>query len=306
MRPLRSSLPRGLYEVSTRVTGNELIAVPTKEVTDTILGVIAYGQRKHKVAIHAFVFLSNHYHMLVSAPDAPEMSEFMRFINTNIAGELNRINKRRGTLWARRFRSVPIAQDRATQVWRLRYILAHGVKENLVGRVEDWPGASSLPWLRDGTPLKGKWVNRTKLYYARRRKSYVERPGDFTTTLTVLLEVLPCWRDMPEQEWRRLVRDIIAELNAEADEKREATGIQPLGRAAVIAQDPFTRVHNKTGHAPSVLALEMTDYLAMREELRARREAWYEAAAVAMQVLAEDAGQGKRRLPAMFWRTLSL
>lgn len=306
MRPLRSSLPGGLYEVSTRVTGNELLAVPTKEVTDAILGVIAYGQRKHKVAIHAFVYLSNHYHMLVSSPDAHEMSDFMRFINTNIAGELNRINKRSGTLWARRFRSIPIAQDRATQVWRLRYILAHGLKENLVGRVEDWPGASSLPWLRDGTPIKGKWVNRTKLFYARRRKSYVERPGDFTTTLTVLLEVLPCWREMPEQEWRRLVRDIIAELHAEADEERKATGVQPLGRAAAIAQDPFTRVLNKISHAPSVLALDPLDNLAMRTLLRARREAWYEAAEVAMQVLAEDAGQGRRRLPALFWRTLAL
>jgi hypothetical protein len=111
--------------------------------------------------------------------------------------------------------------------------------------------------------------------------------------LTVPLEVLPCCRDMPEQQRRRLVRDIIAALNAEADEKREATGIQPLGRAAVIAQDPLTREHNKAAHVPSVLALEMRDYLAMREELRARRGALYEAAAVAMQVLAEDTGQNR-------------
>lgn len=55
MRPLRSSLPGGLYEIATRITGNELLAVPTKEVTDPILGVIAYAQRHHDVKVHAFV-----------------------------------------------------------------------------------------------------------------------------------------------------------------------------------------------------------------------------------------------------------
>ncbi|MEY3013056.1 MAG: hypothetical protein RIT45_1791 [Pseudomonadota bacterium] len=234
------------------------------------------------------------------------MSNFLRFVNGQIASELNKINRRDGAMWSRRFRSIPIAPDRATQVWRLRYILAHGVKENLVGRVEDWPGASSLPWLRDGTPVRGKWLDRTSWYYAKRRKGNVQQARDFTTTLTVVLTVLPCWAELPEAEWRSLVRDMIAELHAEADDRREADGKPPLGRAAVLAQDPFARVHSKRSHAPSVLALDATVRRSMRAELRARVLAWREAAAEAMQVLAADAGQGHRRLPAMFWWTLAL
>ena len=70
--------------------------------------------------------------------------------------------------------------------------------------------------------------------------------------------------------------------------------------------DPFTRVHSKRGHAPSVLALDADVKRTMRTTLRAREVAWREAAAVAMQVLAADAGEGHRRLPAMFWRTVAL
>jgi hypothetical protein len=36
--------------------------------------------------------------------------------------------------------AIVVSDEEAAQVGRLRYILAHGVKENLVERVLDWPG----------------------------------------------------------------------------------------------------------------------------------------------------------------------
>ncbi len=304
MRPLHCPLPRGLYEICTRITGNELLMVPTQEVTELILGVIGRAQTQNPVDLHAFVFLSNHYHMLVSVPDGKALSKFMQFVNGNIARELNIINDRDGSAWERRFRAIPVAADEATQVWRLRYLLAHGTKENLVGKVGDWPGASSLPWLRDGTTLRGRWVDRTAMYYAKRRKGYVETPGQFDVYYELQLTVLPCWAELPASEWRALVRDIIAELQAETYERTSATGLRPLGRARVLAQDPFSRVLVRHGRAPSVLCLDRALVRSMRAEARAREAAWREAAERAMTVLAEDAGEAHRRLPAMFWQAI--
>ena len=304
MRPLRSSLPGGLYELSTRVAGGQLLTTPTKEVHDLILGVIGHAMRAHNVQLHAFVFMSNHYHMLLSVPDSNTLSDFMCLLNGNISRELNLINDRDDAMWGRRFRSIPISPDRATQVWRLRYILSHGVKENLVAKPADWPGASSLPWLRDGKVLKGKWIRRTELYYARRRKNFVENLKAFTTIYPIELTALPCWQHLPEAGWRKLVQDMIADIEAEADEAREADGRQPLGVERVLAQDPFSRVRSKRSRAPSVLCVDAGARRALRAELRAREAAWRDAAHAAMEALVGVSQAARRRLPAMFWRAL--
>ncbi len=302
MRPLRSSLPGGLYEICTRATGNQLLLRPSAEVNSLILGVIGRAQTMYAIDLHAFIFLSNHYHLLLSAPNAQVLSDFLQFVNGNIARKLNVINDRDGSFWERRFRAIPVAKDRATQRWRLRYFLAHGTKEALVGRVEDWPGASSLPFLRDGAPIRGVWQSRTGLYYARRRKGYQAQPGDFETEYELRLTVLPSWRNRPLNEWRRLVRDVIAELNEEAA-ARIASGAKTLGVDAVLAMDPMTRVQSRRGRAPLVLALERKVARKMGRALRALEVLWRDAAQAAMAVLT-GAAEALAPLPAMFWRAL--
>ncbi len=258
MRPLRTPpLPGGMREITLTTTNNQLLLRPSPEVNRAILGVIARGQLGNpELRIHAFAFVSNHYHMLVSAETSATIASFVQHLNCNITVRLNKINDRSGTTWAHRYHGIDVSADKATQVWRLRYLLAHGIKENLVARVDDWPGCTAIPWLRDGVTLWGVWTNYTAKGDAQRRKSYVEIPGRFDTRLPVTLTVLPCWAEMPAAEWRKCVCDIIAEIEREADEKREATASRPLGAGAILAADPHTRLPRKQrrraplAHAP--------------------------------------------------------
>jgi REP element-mobilizing transposase RayT len=305
MRPLRCPLPRGLYEICTRVTGNGLLMRPSDEVNDIILGVIGRAQTQNDVELHAFVFLSNHYHILLSVPSGAALSKFMQFVNGNIARKLNIINDRDGAFWERRFRAIPVSADESTQVWRLRYLLAHGTKENLVGRVEDWPGASSLPWLRDGKKIRGKWQSLTQLYHARRRKGYVEVPDAFTIVYELKFTALPCWQHLPAAAWRKLVRDIIGELQAAADERRGVTNHPPLGVAAVLAADPFARVHSRHGRAPAALALDRDVRKAMDNELKALYARWRRAARAARELLVRH-GAGADLTPPLVWAGLQV
>lgn len=305
MRPLRSALPPGLFELTTRATGNALLLRPSPEVNATILGVIGRAQSMYDVDLHAFVFLSSHYHMLLSAPSAKVLSAFLQFVNGNIARKLNILNDRDGAAWERRFRAIPVAPDRITQRWRLRYILAHGVKEGLVGRVEDWPGVSSLPFLRDGARLIGVWQDRTGLYHERRRVKKKAKPEDFEMEVELRMTVLPAWRNRPQSEWRQMVRELIDEVQAEAAAKLEAGGRAPLGREAVLATDPMTRVRSRRGRAPTVLALDRKVARAMKQALRALTALWREAAQAAMATLTGDPAT-TLPLPAMFWRALQL
>ena len=50
----------------------------------------------------------------------------------------------RDKIWARRYQAIVISDEEAAQVERLKYVLAHGVKEGLVDRPQDWSGAHSV------------------------------------------------------------------------------------------------------------------------------------------------------------------
>ncbi len=307
MRPLRHALPGGLHEISIRITGEHLLLKPGKPLNDLILGVIGRAQTQQDVQIHAFVVLSNHYHMLVSVPDSQTLSDFQQFVNGNIARKINRLLGRRGSVWERRCRAIPVVGDRFTQMWRLRYIMAHGVKEGLVGRVDDWPGVSSTPWLRDGTVITGVWTSHTDQTNASRLKGYVEIPGQFDTVYELQMTPLPCFANTPQDQWRAAVRALLQEIHDEFDAAREANGTLPLGPERVLGTDPFARVlRSKHGRAPTVLALDPVIRREAIARLRALEAQWREAAAAAWQLLTGGEVTRRKKLPAMYWRALAL
>ncbi len=183
----------------------------------------------------------------------------MGFLKCNIARKTNRLLGRRGPLWERRYRAIAVTLEDAAQIDRLRYILAHGVKERLVNRAHEWPGASSLPWLADGKELQGTWHSLTDEYKGTRTaKAQAEsQPSDFDTILPIKMSPLPCWAHLPEHTWRALVTEMVREVEAELQSEAEAADppLEVLGVAAILAQDPLTvPPHCKRSPAPSVHA----------------------------------------------------
>ena len=161
---------------------------------------------------------------------------------------------------------------------RLRYLLAHGVKEKLVRRAQDWPGASSLPWLVRGKPIRGIWTSFTDRYHATHRKTHEPRPGEFDTEYVLKMVVLPCWKKMSPVLWRRLVAEMVEEIEAEASDERVALHIEVLGVEAVLAADPRSQIpwQGRT-RAPSVHAVDRAVRRMLKERLRSRNEAYDEA-----------------------------
>lgn len=283
MHPIRSGKPYTLFEVTTRTQGAKMKLLPSQKVTDIILGCLGRAQHIHPVTLFAFTFLSNHYHMLVAAQDAEQMSLFMGHLNGNIAKEINRAYGEDGHLWQRRFRSIPVAAQEEAQIERLRYILRHGVKERLVARCRDWPGATSLPWLLDGTALKGVWHSRTDEYRKTRLKGYVPTPGEFETVYTIAMSPLPCWKDLEESVWRELVAEMVAEIEEQEAALRMKDGVDTgvLGVAKVLEQSRERRPkRRKRSHAPCVHAAEVAQWRRWRCKLRTLRAAYAEASAL--------------------------
>ena len=109
----------------------------------------------------------------------------------------------------------------------MKYLLAHGVKEGLVARVEDWPGVQSASALLSGKPLEGYWFDRTKEYAARNRG---EDFGVMRYAIReeLVLSRLPCWEHLPPEQYRDRVAALIEQIEAEGKAGRESKGVQPL------------------------------------------------------------------------------
>jgi REP element-mobilizing transposase RayT len=242
-RPIRF-VPEGgsLVEITCRTDQGRYLLRPDPVIDDILLGVLGRAQRLYPVEICGFSFLSSHYHLLLWVPDARSMARFMWYFQTNAAREVGRLTDWPDGIWSDRYTSVPVSDEPAAQVDRLRYVLAQGVKEGLVARVEEWPGISMLKAVLEGEPIRGTWFNRTQEYRARlRRKKKDSEPERFPSEETVALSQLPCWRHLSPEVYRDLVAGLVREIESDAAAERKLTGREPLGPAAILRQHPQTR-----------------------------------------------------------------
>ncbi len=118
-RPLRYLPPDcPLVEVTCRTIHGRMLLRPSKELNRRVLGVLARSARLYDVGVCAFVFLSNHYHMLLRPKDARELARFMNYLNSSLAREAGRLHGWRERFWGRRYRPVPISFEPEAQIAR--------------------------------------------------------------------------------------------------------------------------------------------------------------------------------------------
>ncbi|KAB2966871.1 MAG: hypothetical protein F9K18_05020 [Thermoanaerobaculia bacterium] len=293
-RRIRFHPPGSLVEVTCRTVQGRFLLQPTSLIADLCRGVLARAVRLYPVQVHAFVFLGNHYHLLLTAPSAARLATFMNYLNSNLAREVGRAVRWREKFWGRRYQAILVSQEPEAQVERLLYLLRHGCKENLVRRPEDWPGASAVRSLRTGDAVTGHWYDRTRVCRAGRKRDRLER-HDFVAVEHFDLAPLPCWTHLSPQEHRARVAELVASVEAETERTIEQSGRQPLGRIRLERQNPHdapNRVARRP--APLVHAASRAVRLALRAAYRRFVQAYREASARFRQ------GEGVRELLARF------
>jgi hypothetical protein len=215
-----------------------------------VLGVIGRALSLYEVKLHAFAVMSNHVHLLMSPRDAEQLAAAMRHISRNISDEVGRLHGWSGPMWSRRYRAIVVA-DEASQVARLRYVLAHGCKEGLVARPAEWPGASCVEALVDGVALRGQWRDRSAEYEARRSGSEYD-PEAYEAWYPVPLAPLPCWRGLSAEEHQRRCAELVADIERETAAVNRERGREPMGAAGVLAQHPHAGPRS-SHHSPAPL-----------------------------------------------------
>ena len=248
-------LPEGgaLVEVTTRCLQGRFLLRPCPRVKSIMIGVVARAMERTGMEVCWLVALSNHAHIQCVPKDQKQLSDFMRYVNSNIARKVSRLFGWKEKFWGRRYSAIVIVDDEDTQVDRLRYLLEHGVKEDLVSSPLEWPGANAVTAYVDGSfEMRGHWVDHTGVFEDKKvaertvspsgklRSSKVlerELEKHHTTEHKLLLTPIPAWKGLSLHEVSRRIREMVKDIEKKALERHRECGSKPLGVSAVLAQD---------------------------------------------------------------------
>lgn len=99
------------------------------------------------VAVHGYVFMTNHFHLLVTAERESSIPSMMQRLGSRYVPYFNRRYQRTGTLWDGRYRPFPVDTDRYF-LNCLRYIELNPVRAGIVERPEkyEWSSYRAHAW----------------------------------------------------------------------------------------------------------------------------------------------------------------
>lgn len=69
------------------------------------------ASEKYNIAVHAFVLMTNHIHLLVTPPKAKHVSLFMQFIGRRYVPYVNRKYAKSGSIWEGRYKASLVQEE---------------------------------------------------------------------------------------------------------------------------------------------------------------------------------------------------
>lgn len=138
-RQWRIEYPGALYHVLSRGNGGQDIFFSDNDRA-LFLSLLEELTERFTVEIHAYVLMSNHYHLLVKTIDA-NLSKAMQWFGTTYTRKFNIANHTGGHLFQGRFKSL-IVQNPAYLLRLSCYIHRNPVRAGMVERLAGYPWSS--------------------------------------------------------------------------------------------------------------------------------------------------------------------
>jgi putative transposase len=136
-RPLLIRSENHPYHVTSRSNNKEFFPIPLKIVWEIMLQELKREVQEHKLAVHAFVLMGNHFHLLCQTPKGnldQIMQHFLRMTSLKINQRTSSINH----LWGGRYKwSLIQSQTHYFQVYR--YIFQNPLRAGICKKVENYP-----------------------------------------------------------------------------------------------------------------------------------------------------------------------
>ena len=233
-----------IYFVTNRCHQERLFMHPDPDVKQTIGAWLGRALDKYGdgIEVFAFVFLSNHFHMLVRDTKG-QLAEFMWYFQLNIAKSLNELrNNRRGAFFSRKYDAAPVLTDEDF-LDKYAYTVTNAVKSKLLEKADDGPFFNSLAAARTEEPFRFTWFHRTGYHNAGRGKKKRER-SKFERAYEIPITPPPMWQSLSKAKRLKLLSDLVKSYEGRFARERKTEGRLVLGVEGISMQRWWTRPKN--------------------------------------------------------------
>lgn len=139
-RLARLTLPGYPHHIIQRGNNRQPIFTTTADY-QALLSLIDVHAKKFGVVVHAYVLMSNHFHILATPQTDTGLPQMMQAVGRSYVRYFNDLQGRTGTLWEGRYRSTLIQTDRYLLAC-MAYIDLNPVRAGLVIEAVDYPWSS--------------------------------------------------------------------------------------------------------------------------------------------------------------------
>jgi putative transposase len=192
---------------------------------------------KYQVAIHAFVLMTNHVHMLVTPGDAQGVGRMMQAQGRKYVQYFNYTHDRTGTLWEGRYKSTLVDADNYL-LTVYRYIELNPVRAGMVSHASEYPW-SSYQGNALGKPIQ---LLTPHTLYSRLGKTEVERKSAYRALFRGKMPErdLVAIRESTNKEWVLGDDRFKAQIEAKTGHRSA-----PLGRGGDRKSAAFLKTENQ-------------------------------------------------------------
>jgi putative transposase len=264
----RRIMPGDFYMVTRRCTQRAFLLRPDETTNQIFEYCIAEAAARYEIDLIAWKAMSNHYHLVCHDPFG-RLPAFLEHFHKMVAKCMNRRWGRWENFWSSEETCVTKLVSTHDILDKIIYVLCNPIESDLVGRIADWPGSSSLELMNGKTKT------------IRRPKSYFKEDGVMPKEVT-LRAVVPSRITDKEtiESWRGRVRKGLLEREAtilamRAEKKRRVLGRKAVLRALPTETPPSAAIHRKL--RPCIACLDTVTRNLELQALQAFRVAHAEA-----------------------------
>lgn len=136
----RLTVPGHPHHIIQRGNNRQPIVVDDEDRRMLLQFIDEYA-RKEKVAVHAYVLMGNHFHLLATPESRSGVPQMMQAIGRRYVRYFNQRHGRTGTLWEGRYKSTLVQAERYLLACMV-YIDLNPVRAGLAGDAADYPWSS--------------------------------------------------------------------------------------------------------------------------------------------------------------------
>ncbi len=217
------------YLITRRCTQRQFWLLPCEQINQIVRYCAAYAAKAYGIQIHALCVVSNHWHGVLSDPEA-QLPRFLHWFHLYVAKCVNAHHGRWENLWSTEQTSAVILTDDQDVLDKIAYCLANPVAAGLVREGTSWPGVRTKPHEVSGAEWE---IARPSVLF---RKN-----GPMPKTVILRLVRPAVCPELSDEELAARIDELVLEAEARARREHDEAGRSFLGLKGLARQKPWQR-----------------------------------------------------------------